>query len=537
LLCPVIAVTSASTVGVVKTNDEYEVLFDVPYDDSFCAWAEFEDTLTEVGWGKVAVVGNDDDASIAHYCSGIAEAALTHTRISQYFSVYYNNYLEEYGGTFPKEIEKWLTKSMEWTRSMADRYQANDAFWNSIYNMLSRFDGLVEGYNRFRDEQDAEFTELQFVVLQSAGDMLDLSFVVSKHYPELRKKVMSDAWRDTHHHCTGLIFMEKDYENVYVAHDSWHLYNTMNRMLKDYTINSKNKYAATTRWTISSNAGLLLSMDDFWIMNSGLVVTETTVNTFNTTLYDMYCTPDSVLSWLRVSAVNLIAKDGASWAKYFNTANSFTYNNQYMVIDTNKFVRGKKPEQGFLVSTEQVPGYFHVLDRTEELCQKRWVPGINTPFDEEIFNASGYLAKVQETQCGYWSYYECCRYLIMDRDVIKKIHSYDDFKTFMRYNDWQTDPLSNNDAAQSISSRYDLRPDSCIHQGTMTMCPNALGGIDAKATNMDLAKKLVFDAISSPQYETQPAWEFGTGRFKNVRYDGLPKVWKFPWIRYGPTDH
>jgi len=406
------------------------------------------------------------------------------------------------------------------------------------FNVLRRFDGLVEGYKKFRDpKQDVEISELQFVVLESAGDLDDLTFVVSKQYPELRKKVMSDAWRDNHHHCTGLIFMEKDYQDVYVAQDAWSGYNTMNRMLKDYTINSKNKYAVASRWTFSSNAGVLLSLDDFWILNSGLVVIETTLHTWNTTLYDLYCTPDSVLSWIRVSAVNLIARDGARWAEYFDTANSYTYNNQYMVIDTNKFVRGKKPEHGFLVTTEQVPGFYYIGDRTEELCQRRWVPSINTPFYAEIYNASGYPEKVQETQCDYWSYERCARHLIMKRDVTKKIHSYDDFKTFMRNNDWQTDPLSSNDAAQAILSRYDLRPDECLHEGTMTMCPNAFGGIDAKTTNMDLAKKLVFDAISSPQYENQPAWEFGTERFKNVRYDGLPKVCKFPWIQFGPTNN
>lgn len=54
---------------------------------------------------------------------------------------------------------------------------------------------------------------------------------------------------------------------------------------------------------------------------------------------------------------------------------------------------------------------------------------------------------------------------------------------------------------------------------------------------MDLARRLAFDAISSPQYETQPAWEFGTERWAKVRYDGLPKVWKFPWVQFAPIEH
>jgi len=528
------AVVSAKTVGV---TDSFQVIFDVPYSDSYCAWAEFNDTLDNIGWGTLSVRGAHADPAVAQYCSGIAEAALTHTRISQYFNVSYNSLLEDLGGSFPDVLKEWFVKSMDWTRQMAAQYNSTDVYWKGISHVLSRFDGLVKGYQTYRDpDEDMAITELQFVVLESAGDLDDLTFLISAGNPELRKKVTSDAWRDVHHHCTGLIYMEPDFQDVYVAHDSWSAFNTMNRMLKDYEIISSDKTMATTRWTFSSYAGQILSMDDFWIMNSGLVVIETTVHTWNTTLYELYCKPESVLAWIRVSAVNLIAHNGQEWGKFFNIANSWTYNNQYMVVDTNKFTRGKKPKEGFLVTTEQVPGYYKVGDRTEELAQKRWIPSINTPFYAEIYNASGYPEKVKETQCDYWSYENCSRNQIMKRDVINKIHSYQDFKNFMRYNDWSKDPLSNSDPAESILSRYDLRPVECLHMGTMTMCPNAFGGLDAKTTTMDLARKLTFDAISSPQYETQPAWEFGTERWKDVQWQGLPKVWKFPWTQFGPVE-
>ena len=295
--------------------------------------------------------------------------------------------------------------------------------------------------------------------------------------------------------------------------------------------------ALCTSTVAINNPHVINSMDDFWVMNSGLVVIETTLHTWNTSLYDTYCKPESVLSWIRVNAANMVARNGQEWAKYFNIANSWTYNNQYMVVDTNRFVRGKRPREGFLVTTEQVPGYYVVGDRTDELVARRWIPSINTPFFEKVYNASGYPQKVEETQCDYWSYEKCARHLIMKRDVINKIHNYADFQAFMRNTNWAKDPLSNNDPAEAILSRYDLRPVECLHQGTMTMCPNAFGGTDAKTTNMDLARRLAFDAISSPQYETQPAWEFGTERWAKVRYDGLPKVWKFPWVQFAPIEH
>jgi len=533
---------NARTAGVElipsTTGGKYKVHFDVPYGKSYCAWAEFNDTLSEVGWGTLTVRGNHADPATAHYCSGVAEAALTHTRISQYFTIVYDSLLEDLGGSFPKKLSDWLEKSMAWTRKMAETHRKTDVYWESIYNILRRFDGMVEAYKEFRDPvKDVNMTDLQFIVMESSEDLDDLTFIISADYPELRKKISSEAWRDVHHHCTGLIYMEPSYMDVYVAHDTWDAYNTMNRILKDYEIASPSPHTAASRWTFSSNPGLLFSSDDFWLLNSGLVVIETTVNTWNTTLYDLYCKPESVLAWIRVCAVNLIAHNGQEWAKYFNIANSWTYNNQYLIVDTNKFTRGKKPKEGFVTCTEQVPGYYVVGDRTDELCSRRWIPSVNIPSYEKVYNASGYPEKVKETKCDYWTYERCPRHLIMKRDVINKIHSYKDFKTFMRYNDWQKDPLSDGDAASSIQSRYDLRPDECLHLGTMTMCPFPFGGLDAKTTNINMAKKLFFDAISSPVYENQPVWEFGTPRWKKVRYDGLPKVWKFPWIQFGPINH
>ena len=549
LLCAAVC-ASAGTVGVLRLQGakepEYQVYFDVPYSATLCAWAEYNDTLSETGWGSLSVRGREADLSEAQFCSGIAEAALTHTRISQHFSVTYASLLEELGGSLPLELVAWLETSVAWTRKMAEQHRASDAYWEAVYGTLRRFDGLAAGYKQFRDpREDEEISELGFVLLQSAGDLDDLTAVVSKSMPELRKKVTSAEWRDLHHHCTGLVYVAEHLEDVYVAHDSWCNYNTMNRMLKDYEVtttagsssSSSSSGMAATRWTFSSNAGMLLSMDDFWVLNSGLVVIETTVHTWNTTLYDLYCRPESVLSWIRVNAANQVARDGQEWAKYFNIANSWTYNNQYFVLDTSKFVRGKRLLPGFLVAAEQVPGHYVTGDRTDELAERRWVPSINTPYYAEVYNASGYPEQVAQTQCDYWSYERCARHLIMKRDVVQQIRSYADFQRFMRSNNWQTDPLSNGDAAEAILSRYDLRPKECLHQGTMTQCPAPFGGVDAKTTTIAQARALAFDAISSPQYEKQQPWEFGTARWPDVRYDGLPKRWTFPWVKFAPIDH
>lgn len=56
----------------------------------------------------------------------------------------------------------------------------------------------------------------------------------------------------------------------------------------------------------------------------------------------MQVVPESLLAWQRVRLACTMAKGGREWAKVVARHNSGTYNNQYMVFDSNKFVRGQE---------------------------------------------------------------------------------------------------------------------------------------------------------------------------------------------------
>ena len=71
-------------------------------------------------------------------------------------------------------------------------------------------------------------------------------------------------------------------------------------------------------------------------------------------------TPQSVLSWQRVRIANMMAASGSEWVRVFGTHNSGTYNNQYMVVDTNRFVPHVELQAGLLWVAEQLPGMVEV---------------------------------------------------------------------------------------------------------------------------------------------------------------------------------
>jgi hypothetical protein len=86
----------------------------------------------------------------------------------------------------------------------------------------------------------------------------------------------------------------------------------------------------------SSYPASIASNDDFYRLSSGLVVIETTNNIFNTSLYAAF-KPESLFVGMRTVIANRMAADGPSWVKFFSQFNSGTCNNQYMVVNYNKF--------------------------------------------------------------------------------------------------------------------------------------------------------------------------------------------------------
>lgn len=88
------------------------------------------------------------------------------------------------------------------------------------------------------------------------------------------------------------------------------------------------------------STGFLLSLDDFYLLGSGLMMTQTSNNIFNSSLFDKI-TPNSLLAWQRVRLAHSLAHSGEEWAKTFSKYNSgrsdavFTaVNDKYMLLLT-----------------------------------------------------------------------------------------------------------------------------------------------------------------------------------------------------------
>ena len=277
---------------------------------------------------------------------------------------------------------------------------------------------------------------------------------------------------------------------------------------------------ASPKVTFSSYPANLASNDDFYITQSGLVVIETSNNIFNTSLYDLV-KPQSLLCWQRVILANRLADDAPSWNDIFSEYNSGTYNNQFMVLDTKKFVPGQPLAKNLFWVVEQIPGKVVGGDQTEVLSYGYW-PSYNVPFYPEVFTISGYPEILKKPNASdMLSYETCVRANIFRRDQYK-VNSIDGMKNILRYNNWKYDPLSLGQPGYAIASRNDLSPTATDATRSCS------GGYDTKVSSiLDINTVHI---INGPTSVDQPVFAWNGQCPAKFSHVGLKQSFKYDWM-------
>jgi len=330
-------------------------------------------------------------------------------------------------------------------------------------------------------------------------------------------------------HCSVLIKPSSDGQRLYASHDMWWTYTAMLRTFKHYELHYSEKYTKAHSVSFSSYPGNLCSGDDFYITSQEMVVMETTNNVMNNTLY-YNVTTQSVPYWIRIGVSNRMSDSGPEWMKHMALYNSGTYNNQWMVVDFKLFTPGSPIVANTLWVAEQIPGYFVSADQTQTLMTQGYWPSYNVPFYPFIYNISlypEYFAKYGDD----YSYTSSSRANIFRRDE-PFVQNMDDMKAIMRYNEYQIDPLSMQDAGKAISARGDLNvpwlQDAYVPYG-------AFGGIDSKITEASMIKSRHSLAVSGPTWTSQPPFAW-TEQWNLVPHFGHPTVFDFDYVDMRPYE-
>ncbi|XP_039991895.1 phospholipase B-like 1 [Xiphias gladius] len=421
------------------------------------AYGYFNDTLLFSGWGVLDI------------CAGYG--GITQEDETTFFLAGY--------------LEGYLTagKQDQWAREQVKLRRNSDPLWKHLGLILAQLDGLHAGAGQWAKSKHREpLSAFAVQFLNGVGDLLDL-------VPALTPRSNSSTGAGTFRtpgmgHCTALIKVLPGFENLLFGHSSWYTYAATTRIYKHWDFRVFDTHIATGKMSFSSYPGFLMSLDDFYLLGSGLLMTQTSIGVFNASLFSQL-SPHSLLAWQRVRLANGLARSGEEWAHVFSKYNSGTYNSQYMVVDLSRVSLGHSIRNGALTVVEQIPGKVMQSDQTQALRRGYW-PSYNIPFHVEIYNLSGYGVMWKRYGVDF-SYDLCPRAKILRRDQAK-VSNLNSLKYIMRYNNYKRDPYSKGHPCKTICCRNDLRPRR----------PRPGGCYDTKVTDYQMALQLVAEAINGP---------------------------------------
>lgn len=535
--------TRAAWVGLDAKTQNLLILDGEPQEADFqtdskyipVAWGNFRNDINETGWSRLQIESNghvQDD--LQAYAAGVLEANLTRQVMEYQWTNLFGMYCENQT-TYCHKLARFLTENVKYTQEQGHRLRNDDPFWNMVHLLLKQMAGLSDVFENEELNASNELTGAPRVFyMNTIGDLQDLEIVLGRErdFYSLQRTLA----------CSALVKVVGDFRDVYITDTTWLLYRAMLRIEKHY-IFPWHRTAANTgpedivpghTWTMSSYPGMILSYDCFYLTSAGLAITETQLSNSNHDLFKLIKPTGSVLGEFRETVACRLSTTSEEWVHTVAQQNSGTSNNQVMILDYKRFSPGTPIVEGTLWLYEQMPGITQAADVSDLLREKKYWASYNIAYFPEIFDISGQPENVRKYG-DVFSYERSPRAKMFRRDQ-GKLTDLDTVITYMRYNDYQRDPLSRCNCTppynpvNAISARYDLL-DPEGQYDIPGMDRFALGGIDNKVTNSELFASMELVAVGGPTWETQPVFQWSTSGLQDVHV-GHPDRWQFRPVHY-----
>jgi len=496
---------------------------------SATAWGTFADDLNTTGWGQLNLRTNaaHEDADQA-FAAGAVEGMLTAPRIWEHFHNMFPSHFKSLNSSELAAVRDFMTTQDAWTREQIKSNGDTPGFWRQQRNVYAQFDGLRAGYNAVAETKYpvGNLDVFDFQVLNSDGDFFQVvPAVVKRKRVDLRTLPVEEAELQLHKmgHCSAIIKVTGNFSDMFMGHSSWYTYAATNRIFKHYHFAFNADEVAAQRVSFSSYPGYLSSLDDFYMMDSGLGMVQTSIGFNDHSLYDLI-TPNSLMAWQRIRVAHVVAKTGEEWWQAAKTAFSGTYSNTYMVVDWKLFTPGQAIVPNTLWVSEEIPGQFPGADVSDVLAFGYW-PSYNVPYFPQVHKASGF-ADLAAMGVPSASFQTAPRAKIFRRDE-GKVVDLDSYKNILRYNAFETDPYAGPGlSCNAICCRGDL-----LGKG-----PSAFGCFDTKVTHAAWAKDLRASIVNGPTRggdDDLPA--FNWGKYGDIEHVGLPETYDFDFITTEPA--
>lgn len=483
----------------------------------------FLDKIFQTGWDELSLQTSNKFSDLQQaFAAGFLEGAMTHDKIWLISKYTNRNHAHSQVRDFFDKQDKFLRSQIANVKLPA--HTKEDVYWYNVALVLAQLDGIVEGYNHMATS-DKRLSRSQIWLMNSDGDVMDLERMFNHKPIDTMNRAELIEMISFTGRCSLLVKWTGT--ELLVGHTTWEDYAEMMRMFKHYDFAFTHPSIKNRRTSHSSYPGFVTSSDDFYILDSGLLVTETTINILNEQLYKLVDPSKTVVAWIRSLTANRMASTAKEWCDIFSEYNSGTYNDQWVVVDYNLYTKGQaelKPNTMWVL--EQIPGFIEKQDMTHLLSKETYWASYNRPYFKSINEKSMY-AKYANIHGEMLTYRDNPRAKIFERDH-KTVVDENTMKKLMMQNKFQTDPLSLGCPGNAIAGRFDLPAPKC------TMARVANGATDAKVTTSELVRKHGCHAIAGPTHDDQPPFTWDDPHWRSEKHEGMPTSWSFNWVTMYP---
>lgn len=534
------------------------------------AWGTFSDNIDTTGWSELRVSGSpllDVGNSVKMYSAGFVEGILSCIRISQYYHNTHQLLLtSEASHHSLLAVRSQLQSQVGFIKASVNLVEhiwpeePGDVRFRHARFLLFQLWGLMDGYNYAAKHFKVHPLSLvDFFLLNSmgeAGTLMDayrpqtvadraqansvpLVFLQknsSKSNQLVRKEATQEEEREWRKRvvgqgrCSAVVRLTEGNGDLIVGHTTWADYSTMTRVFKYYSIPLPNSESMLTTVAMSSYPGTITSGDNYFMSDSGIVLTDTSLEMVNPFGFDAvkdFPVHAHLPNFMHVVITLRLAKNAADFAKRYQVQNTGTLMAQWMVVDYNMFEVGKPPGQNMLWIIEQIPGQMEAKDMSLHLRTKGYWESVNRPFFQSIRETS-WFDKAQKSHGALYSATDCPRCRII-ADNAPGTNTLYDMRNLIHRNNFPIQAYRPFQPGHEISARFDLDSAEPI--------PN--GGIDSKIVNRCMFKLMTTQAISGPSHAMLPnfAWVGADGRekFPGNPHNGMPNVWSFNWQQISPA--
>ena len=548
---------------------------------SLVAKAVYERTRFQTGWDKLYIKTFPDvNPLIQCYTTGFLEGVLSYKEIYSYYkNIHIFFYGEEnYIGqikNFYKTIDTNIKERIDTINKNNFKDEEEILHWSYITCLNAQINGLYKGYNSMADP-DKQLDLWDFYFINSEGNFGDLKIFMeisntgfksesaesfytdenlmkyynTKNIDEIWKKLMKNG------HCSAIAKLVKDDNGSYdilAGHNTWSDYSEMMRTLKTVDMAFEGKSSSNGRIGMnprkinySSYPGVLFSGDDFYELDSKVVILQTTLSVINKFIYtNTIDIKEYIPEFMRLMIINYTSYTGKQWEENYKLYKNHMYITQWLVVDYNVLNRinedtkaaegeagtpnytpqslgDKYQGSGLIIMIEEVPTSILSEDVSKFFLDNTVIGSFNIAYFKQNQNLIG-LDHYRQINLMSRAYNP--RNYIMNI-LQKNVKNIEDFQSLIQYNGYHnsnplvTDDPSYSDANSGISSRGDYGYNPDYH-----------GGIDYKVVNKDLVDKMSFYVYGGPTYLYNNQFSpFDFSKVTDIRVnyrDGIPTLWNF----------